>query len=145
MTQQPPVDRSTHQNTKHQETQQKGVPFWERLLGLLGLILVAGATGFMLYQGTQTNTPPDLSVHPRQIILTNSGYLVQLDVTNQGGSTAANVLVTGELIDGSAPIESREITFDYLPPHSTRQGGLIFRHDPHQFELQLHAQGFKEP
>jgi uncharacterized protein (TIGR02588 family) len=32
-----------------------------------------------------------------------------------------------------------------LPAHSSRVGALFFTQDPHQFQLQLRAQGYIEP
>ena len=41
--------------------------------------------------------------------------------------------------------EASEVTLDYLPPRSDREGGLFFAHDPRAGDLQLRAKGFARP
>jgi uncharacterized protein (TIGR02588 family) len=66
-------------------------------------------------------------------------------VNNQGGSTAAQIPVQGELRAPGGRDEMAEIVFDYVPDGSRRRGGLIFRADPRQGQLTVRALGYREP
>jgi uncharacterized protein (TIGR02588 family) len=79
------------------------------------------------------------------IVPAQNGYLVQFHAVNQGGSTAAGVVIGGELRRDAETIESSHTTLNYLPANSERGGGLFFTHDPRQFDLQMRALGYEEP
>jgi uncharacterized protein (TIGR02588 family) len=74
-----------------------------------------------------------------------SGYLVTVKTSNHGGSTAAAVVIQGELRRGSDVLEQSHVTLDYSPPSSANQVGLYFTRDPRQFDLQVRALGYVEP
>jgi uncharacterized protein (TIGR02588 family) len=70
---------------------------------------------------------------------------VQFRALNEGGATAAQLMIEGELSGPDGPIETSEATLDYLPPRSGRQGGLFFARDPRGLDLQLRARGYAKP
>ena len=53
--------------------------------------------------------------------------------------------VTGQLLDGETVVEEREMTFDFVPPESSRRGGLFFSEDPDAWTLRLEPQGYQAP
>ena len=69
------------------------------------------------------------------VLAAQRGYLVKIWVLNYGGSTATKLTVTGELKDQTGSVETSAITFDYVPAHSQREGGLFFTRDPQQFDM----------
>jgi uncharacterized protein (TIGR02588 family) len=118
----------------------------EWVVAFIGLALVAGAIGFMLYQAiTANNSPPNITVRVDSIVLTSDGYLVTFHVFNSGELTAAELVVEGELKLNGERVESSTATIDYVPSLSERRGGLHFTRDPQQFELHLRAQGYEHP
>jgi len=125
------------------------MPFWEKAIGVLGLLLVLGVLSFFVYESLQPTTPPELVVEVTQIQKTEGGYLVEFAARNLGGSTAASVVVEGVLLPAAdpagEPVESSEITLDYIPESSMRQGGLLFVEDPAAYQLELHAKGYVTP
>jgi uncharacterized protein (TIGR02588 family) len=122
------------------------IPFWEWVVAYVGLALVLGSIGFMLYQAIAGDTsPPQMTVRMEAIKALDHGYLVQIRAINQGGAAAANVSVEGVLTNQSGPVESSRTILDYVPAHSYRRGGLFFIHDPQQFHVQLRAMGYAEP
>ena len=55
------------------EQKQKQIPFLEWLIAAIGLILVVGTIGFMLYEAFSfKNTPPDFAMKIEQIDEINS-------------------------------------------------------------------------
>lgn len=115
-------------------------------IGLLGLFLILGSIGFMLYEAAAgDSSPPDVRVEIRAIQPVQNGFLVEFGVRNEGGTTAAELTLEGELRDGSQIMETSGTTIEYVPSHSERQGGLFFTLDPRQYDLQLRAKGYETP
>jgi uncharacterized protein (TIGR02588 family) len=121
-------------------------PLWEWGVAFLGLVLVVGVLGFMAYQAIAgDDSPPNVMVHIDAILPLDHNYLVQIRAINQGGSTAAQLTVEGELTDEKGRVETSETVIDYVPSHSYRRGGLFFSQDPRKYPLQLRAKGYAEP
>ena len=121
-------------------------PLSEWVVAILGMLLVAGSIGYLVYDAAAGDTsPPDIMVHADSIQPVTGGYLVRIRAVNRGGATAAAVVVEGALKSADEEIEASEITFGYVPSHSERRGGLFFNEDPRGFELELRAKGYEEP
>jgi uncharacterized protein (TIGR02588 family) len=112
----------------------------------VGLVLVAGSIGFLLYEAAAGDaSPPDVTVRVDSISPTRSGFLVTFRAINEGGSTAEGLTVEGELKKGDGSVETSNTTIEYVPSHSEREGGLFFTSDPRQSELRLRAKGYEKP
>lgn len=121
-------------------------PPWMWAIGLLGLVLIIGSIGFALYEAVVgDSSPPDVTVQVEGIVPVQNGFLVEVLVVNEGGTTAAGLTVEGELRDGAEILEASETTVEYVPSHSERAGGLFFTLDPRQYDLQLRAMGYETP
>jgi uncharacterized protein (TIGR02588 family) len=123
-------------------------PFWEKMVGVVGLLLVLSVLGFLLYAASVPQTGPEIVAEVQAITPQAGGYLVAFDAANHGRKTAAAVAIAGALYDpaqGDEPIETAEVTFDYIPDQSNRSGSLLFEHDPRLFELRLQVKGFMDP
>jgi uncharacterized protein (TIGR02588 family) len=129
---------------RREETRAKRV--LEALAALLGALLIAVTLGVILWDGlTSSNRPPFVAVEAGAVVTYPGGFVLAITARNEGDSTAADVLVEGELKRGQEVVESSEATFDYLPSRSSREGGLFFRQDPRHLELELSAKGYMEP
>ena len=118
----------------------------EWLVAGLGALLVIFTVGYMVHFAlTRPEGPPVVVLEVTGVARAGAGYLVSFKATNTGHSTGAGVVVTGELSRGGEAIEESEMTLDYLPQDSERQGGLFFTEDPAAYELVLRAQGYAEP
>lgn len=121
-------------------------PVLEWIVAAIGLILVVGTIVFMLYEGlTSKNTPPDFTTEIERIDAVNAGFIVKFKLTNNGEQTASGVNVEGELKNGGESVETSDVTFDYAPSKSETKGGLFFKNDPEQFQLEIRAKGYAEP
>jgi uncharacterized protein (TIGR02588 family) len=115
-------------------------------IALLGLALVLGSIGFMLYEAAAgDSSPPDVTLRVDSILPTRNGFLVEFRAINEGGSTAEGLTVEGELGNGTEVMETSNTTIEYVPSHSERKGGLFFTSDPRQYKLQLRAKGYEKP
>lgn len=124
----------------------QGTPLLEWIAGAVGLTLVLLTLGVIGHEALMgDSSPPSIAVAAREVHAVKGGWLLEIDVINEGGSPAAGVAVEGELAAAGQPPETAEATFDYVPDHSRRRGGLFFSHDPRTGPLTLRAKGFTEP
>ncbi|HYP27421.1 MAG TPA: hypothetical protein VE262_11950 [Blastocatellia bacterium] len=129
-----------------EEEKLKDAPLWMWGIALVGLAMVVGSIGFMLYEAVAGDpSPPDVTVRVDLILPTRNGHLVKFRVVNEGGSTAEGLTVEGELRNGIESVETSNTTIEYVPSHSEREGGLYFTLDPKEYELRLRAKGYEKP
>jgi uncharacterized protein (TIGR02588 family) len=122
------------------------VPLLESAVAAVGVLLVGGAIAYLVFHSTtRGQTPPDIRVGAEQVLDLNHGYVVQFRAVNEGGSTAAQVTIEGELVGSDGTTERGEAVLDYLPPRSDREGGLLFTRDPRRGEFRLRATGYAKP
>lgn len=111
----------------------------------LGLLVVIGAFGLILYDVFVPDAPPNLKVHMTRIVPLAGRYLVEVTVSNDGGSTAASVAVQGTLYKGDKTFETASTTYDYVPAYSEAAGGMFFTYDPRAYKFKLEANAYQEP
>lgn len=120
-------------------------PLLEWAAGAVGLVIVLTSVSYLLYRGFEQKAAfPDLHVAVTGIRPQASGYLVTFMVNNRGGATAQNVKIIGRL-RGPAGEQSSEVTLDYVPAASRREGGLVFTEDPRRYPLTIRAEGYNRP
>ncbi len=121
-------------------------PVWEWILAAIGLVLVSGAIGTMIYRAAwQEMSPPNLIINVESISPASNGYVVEFRVKNTGSQTAAGLNIEGNLIKAGEKIETSTATLTYAPAYSERQGGMFFTKDPRNFELQIRALSYEKP
>ena len=119
---------------------------WEWAVAFIGLVLVVGAIGFMLYKAIWVkDSSPEVEVQIESVEQVNNGYLVKFRALNRGGTTAAGLIIEAELKRGAEKIETNQTTIDFLPSNSFRNGGFFFTNDPQQNDLQIRAVGYQQP
>jgi uncharacterized protein (TIGR02588 family) len=130
-----------------QKQQEKdAIPIWEWIVAGLGLVLVAGMIGFLLYEAfSGDRLPPDVKLSVDSVVQTRNGFLVRIIALNEGGMTAEGVIIEGELRNGTESLERSRTTIDYLPPRSEKRAGLFFTRDPRRFNVQVRPLGYEEP
>jgi len=110
---------------ENNETRQ--TPLLEWIFAVIGLILVGGVIGFLIYEiSTDAGKPPDLNVRIEEIIPNSNGFLVKFALENTGDETAADVTIEGEIKKGTETLEKGDVTIDYVPSHSEKKGGMFF-------------------
>jgi uncharacterized protein (TIGR02588 family) len=128
------------------QQEENAIPIWEWIVAAIGFVLVASVVGFLLYEAIAgKRLPPDVKLSVDSVVQTRNGYLAKIVAVNEGGMTAAGVVIEGELRRGTESVERSWTTIDYLPPRSEQRGGLFFARDPRQFELQVRPFGYVEP
>lgn len=125
----------------------KKPPLLEWAAAAVGLLLVVGSIGFVLYKAAaETGIPPILTVTADSVTPVENGWLVKFTLENKGEKNAADVAVEGKIRqEGAEDPETSTITIDYAPANSKREGGLFFSVNPAEHKLELRALGYREP
>jgi uncharacterized protein (TIGR02588 family) len=109
-------------------------------------LLIAVVLGTLVYfELTRPETPPELVVRTLGARVTASGFVVRVEVKNQGGEAAANARIAVELTGPGVPSEHGEITFAMVPRGSVRSGEVIFTRDPAAGTLRARVMGYERP
>ena len=112
----------------------------------IGLVLVLATLGYLVRESiADEGKPPDVVVRLGEPRPSESGYLVPVEVANDGPTTAEDVLVPIflEMPDGRR--EEAELSIAFLPRDSKRHGWVSFRGDPRGGTLSLGAIAFEVP
>lgn len=138
-------DSESDEQAKQSDTP-RGISAIEWAVAAVGLLIVAGVIVFLVNEAlSDDGKPPSLTFDVIAVEPVSGGYVVQVSALNEGDLTAADVTVTGQLLDGETVVEEREFMLDFVPPHSTRRGGLFFSENPDDWTLVLQPQGYQEP
>jgi len=121
-------------------------PLLEWVAAGIGLSLLLGLLGVIGWEALRggPSQPPAIEVAVSRIAASGAGFVVEFEARNRAGSAAQSVEIEG-VLSGGGPPETRSISFDYIPGHSRRGGGLFFSRDPRQGRLELRAHGFQTP
>ncbi|MGQ9372158.1 hypothetical protein [Azospirillum sp. ST 5-10] len=122
------------------------IPWSEWAVALIGLLLVAGAIGYLAYLAAFVpERPADVVATVEHVGAASAGHRVDVRVENRGGTTAAEVKIEGRLARDGAAVETSDVTFDFVPPNSERRATLMFRSDPGGVPPEVRVIGFREP
>ena len=119
---------------------------WEWVTAITGLLLVLGAIGVMLWEGVaRDDLPPAFDMQVDSTFTRADGFHVLFRAHNNGDVTAAEVRVRALLMRGDSAVQQEDVTFDYLPPRSTRRGAIIFPSRPPGTTIELRPLGYHQP
>ncbi|MCA1968164.1 MAG: TIGR02588 family protein [Rhizobium sp.] len=122
-------------------------PHWmEWLTGLVSAALIATLIGYVGWNAlTEQMEPPKFAIEATGMERMTGGYRITFDIENRANSTAAAVVVRGELLRGEESVETVDVTFDYVPGESQSSGAILFTTDPGSAQLTLRAIGYTDP
>ena len=134
----------SHDKLEDQKLQQRGKIEW--LIGGVSGVVVVGMIGFVFFQAiSRSVSGPAMEVIAVGVEERQLSYHVGFRVKNRGDTTAADVMISGTLESEGEVIESVEVAVDYVPGNSVRTGGMIFVHNPSQYQLRLLATAYNDP
>lgn len=118
----------------------------EAIAASIGAALALATIGVIVWDGiADAGRPALITLNAGAVHEHAQGFVVEIVAKNSGDETAAELLVEGELRQGSETLETSEATFDYVPSRSSRRGALYFSADPREHELELRPKGYREP
>ncbi len=124
-----------------------GTPLLEWIAAGVGLLLTLGLLAVIGREALsgETERLPSIQVAVLRVAPAAAGFVVEIEARNGSGGNAAAVEIEGAVKDGAAILETSGFTFDYVPGHSRRRGGLFFREDPRRHQFEVRALGFQTP
>ncbi len=120
----------------------------ERITMGISIAILAAVIGLASWSSFATGDSPPLievDVHMEDMRETNSGFYVPITITNNGGFTAQNATVTGELVTDEPEPETAEVTIDFLAGGESETAGLVFSTDPNEGELTVAPTSYLDP
>ena len=119
---------------------------WEWTIAIVGALLVVATVSYLIYfEASTTSRPPQVTIEQQMIERSGEKYLVRFTARNQSSTTAAGLSIKGELRQDGRVVESSELSFDFLPGFSTRQGYFYFQQDPTAGELEVFPLSYVDP
>lgn len=121
-------------------------PFWEKSVGLFGLVLIIITFTSLAVVAMQDNgESPIFTFEVMEIKQISNGYLVSVEVYNEGDTTAENLQLGGSLriVDGED--ETVTLSVEFFPPKVVRQFQFYFRQDPQSGELIFYPLSYQIP
>lgn len=120
----------------------------ERITFAASLFILVAIIGLAVWAGIRTGDASpviEIEVHTEAIRETSNGYYLPITVTNTGGKTAQDVVVTGELTTADGSVESAEVTLVFLAGAEEEQAELVFATNPTDGELTVRPTSFIVP
>lgn len=120
----------------------------ERVTSIISLLILVATFALAGWANANSGEGPpviDVKAHLDQVRETDSRFYLPVTVTNTGGLTAQDVVVTGELDTGEGQPESAEFTINFLSGSEKEEGYLIFTSDPNEGDLTIGATSFVTP
>ncbi len=118
----------------------------ELVLGVVGGLVMLVLLGFLAYQGLVVHEgDPRLGVEVVAVEEASPGFVAQLRVRYDGGTTAQAVHIVGTVTTVGRPAEEATATIDYVSPGSTTEVALVFRADPGTGNLDVRVAGYTLP
>lgn len=97
----------------------------------VGLIIILAILSYLSYKTyTHQPSPAEIEIQYTLSPSDNVPYRFHVIAYNRGGETAESVIVELELQNADTTMEMSEITFQFVPQSSKREGFIIFRTDP---------------
>lgn len=121
------------------------IPPAEWLVAALGLCVVLATFGILLHSAvTSERGAPALTVRVDSVVPGAPGTRhVMFTVLNEGGTTAMDVQVNAN-VGASGAIDTRTLSFDFLPPKSARRGVLVVAGDVDEGQVKLRVSAYRE-
>jgi uncharacterized protein (TIGR02588 family) len=121
-------------------------PLLEWIAGAVGVVLFAGALAVLAYEGISPKTPPAIEARVVETREQPGGWLVAFEAENSGDEPAEVVTFIVTLGGGKgSAVAEREVTIDFIGPHSVRRAGIFFATDPTGRDILIEPQGYLEP
>lgn len=121
-----------------------GTPILERLVGALGVALLAGVVGTLGWDALRGGrVPPSFRFEVVGIGPSGERHAVRFLVRNEGDAAVENLGVEGRL--AAEPPETAGLTLDFLAAGEEREAALVFAADPARHPLSLAATNFTSP
>jgi uncharacterized protein (TIGR02588 family) len=124
----------------------RDTPLAEWLVALAGGAIALAVIGSLLYDTLYgVRTAPQLHVDVLSVESVGPTFRVEVRVINDGGDTAAQVGIYGEVLEDGEVIDRATTTLEYVAGESHADAALIFTTDPRRYTLAVRPLGYTPP
>lgn len=120
----------------------------ERITLAISVMILAAVMGLTAYSTITTGEePPTITVDVDLdgVRETELGFYVPITIANDGGLTAQDVVVTGELVLEEGESEIAEVTIAFLAGGESEQAELVFSTHPDEGEFTVRPTSYLVP
>lgn len=118
----------------------------EWIVASISAVIVVALLGFILFEAvTKTGDRPDISFAINGGGAMAAGYVIEVEVRNDGHVTVASVDIEAEAVLGAEETEISSVTLDYLPAESHAEVGLVFSRQVDPEQVRLRVLGYRYP
>jgi uncharacterized protein (TIGR02588 family) len=140
--------RQIHEGDGEEQPEGQGRSAAEWTTLAISIVLILGLLALVTYVSISGgNEPPIVEARALLDEMRHEGetYYLPVEVTNRGGRTAEEVLITAALAGSAGSAEESEFTLDFLAGGETREGTAVFTTDPSAGELTIDVASFQAP
>jgi uncharacterized protein (TIGR02588 family) len=124
----------------------KEITLLEWIVSITGTLIFFFTLSFVLYNAvTNSHSPADINIRVLSFQPNGNDFLLNIEVENKGDASVEGLEIAAILQDNESEIERGVTTFDYVPGRSKRKGGIFFKKNPGDYQIQLRPLGFEEP
>lgn len=120
----------------------------ERVTLAISVLILIAVVATAIWAGDRVGSePPEIHVEAMSggVRESETGFYVPVTITNRGGLTAQNVVVTGELDLGDGEPETGEVTIDFLAGGESEEATLVFSSHPEDGEFEVGVTSYLKP
>ena len=120
----------------------------ERITMVISLVILVATFVLAGWATARTGDEPaqiEVTANLEQVRETETGYYVPITITNSGGHTAQDVMVTGELDTGEGEPETAEVTITFLASDESEEAEIVFQSDPSTGEVSVFPTSYLKP
>lgn len=120
----------------------------ERITMVISLVILVSIISVAVWSNERTgHAPPDIvvEVHMEDVREMDAGFYVPITITNNGGMTAQDLIVVGELDLGEDEPETADVTVAYLAGGETEAAEMVFSAHPEDGEFTIGPTSFLKP
>lgn len=120
----------------------------ERITFIASLVILLGILGMAAWASFRVgNAQPEIDVvaHLDKVRETDTGFYVPITITNTGGVTAQDVVVTGELDTGEGEPETAEVTITFLAGNESEEAEMVFTTHPAEGDFTIGPTSYVQP
>lgn len=114
-------------------------------ISLAILVIILGVSAWTSDRLGDAAPQIEIEIGFEEIRTHGENYYVPITITNTGGLTAQDLVVTGELDTGSGEPETADVTLTFLGGNESETAEIVFSEEPTESNLTVRPTSFSNP
>jgi uncharacterized protein (TIGR02588 family) len=138
-------DDKKQQEEREKDERAPKVTTLEWVIAIASALIFVALIALLVFEQFQEKRPfPVITVAMTSIEPQSTNFLARAEVRNEGDKTASRLECKAEILREGKVVEESIARVEFVPPHSTKKIGFVFRENPREGELRLQPGGFEE-